>query len=662
VLLVLAIVMGLLPGFAYAEKRESHVDDMRVALSAPPAFGSKAMPLRSEASTVDIAPFQMIGASWSGSDGVQVRVHAASGWQTWKTLERDADEGPDTPPTRADTRTPSAPVWVGVADGYEVNAPADVTDVVMHLVRETTSRQIVTQGVQPAGAIVGTAGDPPPVVTRQEWGARDATTSPSYASALRNAIVHHTVSSNDYAPEAVPSILRGIQAYHMDANGWSDIGYNFLVDRYGRIWEGRGGGIDKPVIGAHSAGFNTGSTGIAVIGDFRSVSPTAASVEAVATIAGWKLANAGTDPTGFVYQTSLSTENPKYAYGETAFLPAISGHRDSYSTECPGPALYALLPAIRDRAAQLYPYIFGSFDSVARAPGGVRVNGWAVARSTPDPISVLVTVDGVATAQFTANQSRPDVGAALPDFGSAHGVSQIVPVASGAHLVCMYGLNNGSGSTYGIGCKNVALVSNPAGHLDFARLAPGGVHVGGWALDPDGPGPIAVDIYVNGAIVQRLGANTPRPDVGAVAPDWGDDHGFDATVRAPMGDDVVCAYAINYGPGTANPLLGCGRVAVTSNPIGAVDGVTSTTVRGWTIDPDVTAPIAVHVYVNGQYLKAATAVATRDDVGAVFPEYGSSHGYSIAFGSTLPTNTTVCVFAINSGPGTTNPMLGCLRV
>ena len=107
-------------------------------------------------------------------------------------------------------------------------------------------------------------------------GARGAPTSrsskhaPSYAPAIRFAVVHHTAGTNDYSPAQAAAILRGIELYHVKSNGWNDIGYNFLVDRYGTVYEGRAGGVDRNVIGAHALGFNTGSVGVAVMGTFTS--------------------------------------------------------------------------------------------------------------------------------------------------------------------------------------------------------------------------------------------------------------------------------------------------------------------------------------------------------------------------------------------------------
>ena len=116
---------------------------------------------------------------------------------------------------------------------------------------------------------------PPPerraIVPRSAWGADESIRRNAAAAtppAVRFAIVHHTAGPNDYSPAQAAAIMRGIQVYHVKSNGWNDIGYNFLVDRYGTVYEGRYGGIDKNVIGAHARGFNTGSVGVAVIGTF----------------------------------------------------------------------------------------------------------------------------------------------------------------------------------------------------------------------------------------------------------------------------------------------------------------------------------------------------------------------------------------------------------
>jgi hypothetical protein len=138
----------------------------------------------------------------------------------------------------------------------------------------------------------------------------------------------------------VPAIIRGIYAYHTQSLGWSDIGYNFLVDRFGRIWEGRFGGVDRPVVGAHTYGYNYVAFAMAAIGNFQRARPSAAIIDAFGRLFAWKLSLHGVDPAAM------------HVWVKDRFLPAVDGHRDVYPTECPGRYLYRRIPAIRALAAQ----------------------------------------------------------------------------------------------------------------------------------------------------------------------------------------------------------------------------------------------------------------------------------------------------------------------
>src|SRR5206468_3249859 len=155
----------------------------------------------------------------------------------------------------------------------------------------------------------------PPIIPRASWGANEQIrrARPEYAPALRFAVVHHTAGSNLYTAAQSAAIVRGIELYHVQGNGWNDIGYNFLVDRYGQVFEGRYGGIDRPVIGAHAQGFNTGSVGISLIGTYSSASITPAQRAALVKLLAWRLDVAHADPLTTLNWTSGG--NPRFPSG-----------------------------------------------------------------------------------------------------------------------------------------------------------------------------------------------------------------------------------------------------------------------------------------------------------------------------------------------------------
>ena len=191
----------------------------------------------------------------------------------------------------------------------------------------------------------------PVIVTRSEWGADESlrNAAPSYAP-VKMAFVHHTASGNLYTRADAPALVRGVYAYHTQSLHWNDIAYNFLVDRFGTIYEGRYGGVTRGVVGAHVYGFNTGSTGVSVMGTFIDEAPPAEAVTALERLLAWKLGIHGLDPAGTARLTCGAAE--KYAVGATVTFPVIAGHRQANYTECPGSALYALLPAVRTDVAK----------------------------------------------------------------------------------------------------------------------------------------------------------------------------------------------------------------------------------------------------------------------------------------------------------------------
>jgi hypothetical protein len=165
------------------------------------------------------------------------------------------------------------------------------------------------------------------------------------------AFVHHTAGTNDYTKLQAPAIVRGIELYHVKGNGWNDIGYNALVDRFGTVYEGRYGGIDRNVVGAHAKGFNTGSFGIAGMGNYQAVDPPQAEIDALVRTLAWRLDLGHVDPLSTV--NAISSGNERFNAGIPVLLRAISGHRDTGLTECPGQRLYVMLPSIAKRVAAL---------------------------------------------------------------------------------------------------------------------------------------------------------------------------------------------------------------------------------------------------------------------------------------------------------------------
>lgn len=205
-----------------------------------------------------------------------------------------------------------------------------------------------------------------------------------------------------------------------------------------------------------------------------------------------------------------------------------------------------------------------------------------------------------------------------------------------------------------------APTNSPIGHLDAVQARPGAVDVRGWALDPDTTAPIYVWVTLDG-VGRHVYANQPRPDVAAVHPFYGPNHGFAATLAASSGTHTVCATAHNVGQGAHQP-LGCRTVQVLAagTPIGNLEAVTGVVggveVSGWAIDPDTTGPVYVWVTVDGVG-RHLYANQSRPDVGAAYPGYGPAHGFRGTVPAT-PGLHQVCVTVSNVGPGA-HRLLGC---
>ncbi|MBV6702431.1 peptidoglycan recognition protein [Kitasatospora aureofaciens] len=309
-------------------------------------------------------PFELLGVGWDGPPealaGGTVRVRtrdAATGrWGDWHELEADAEDGPDVP---AGTRHgATAPLWTGRSDGIAVEVrpgPAGPPPGLrLELVDPGAGAPAAGTRTLPVAPADGRHAPRPGIVTRAGWGADESLRDPTfeYTGPVRVVFVHHTATATDYACSDAPRVIRGIYQYHVQSNGWRDIGYNFLVDRCGTVYEGRAGGVDQPVHGAHTLGFNTDSSGIAAIGTYLGDAPPRPLLDGLAAISAWKLGLTSRPADGRTQLTSASDAS-RFPKGTVVDFDAISGHRDAFKTECPGGALFAELPPLRTAAAHL---------------------------------------------------------------------------------------------------------------------------------------------------------------------------------------------------------------------------------------------------------------------------------------------------------------------
>ena len=207
---------------------------------------------------------------------------------------------------------------------------------------------------EPFSTSASRLGPAPSIITRAQWGADEAMRrgTPLFDNGIRAGIVHHTATPNDYAAGDSASIVRGIYRYHTTDLGWGDIAYNALVDRYGQVFEGRFGGITRPVEGSHTGGFNANTWAVAMIGNFDEAPPTTVQLQAVGQLLGWRLAMDTVPPLGTVALTSAGGPYTRFPRGDTPTLATIFGHRDVGETACPGSFGYASLEQIRHIAAR----------------------------------------------------------------------------------------------------------------------------------------------------------------------------------------------------------------------------------------------------------------------------------------------------------------------
>jgi len=412
--------------------------------------------------SAEVQRFTLAGVSWRGSGQVEFRTRSLEGrWSAWHRAAPEDEDGPDrgSPEQRRRGWRLGNPWWAGSSDRIEARTSGEETRIRAQLVW-SPARQTPLRALAAPGA--------PPIVPRADWGANEGIrrAPPTYASELRFAIVHHTAGRNDYSRAEAAAIVRGIQLFHVNSNGWNDIGYNFLVDRFGTIYEGRYGGVDRNVVGAHALGFNTGSVGIALLGTYGSTKPSAAAQDAIARLIAWRLDLAHVDPTSTLTFTSGGSE--KYAAEVPVELRAVSGHRDTGSTECPGNSLYARLGAIAAAARAIGgPKIF---EPKATATGSsIRIRARL---SQPQPWDVTIaTAAGGEVARGSGSGSAVDW---TWESGATPAGSYRWTVTAGSARPATGVLRAGGGSTAlaieGAAATPEAITPNGDGQADAAML------------------------------------------------------------------------------------------------------------------------------------------------------------------------------------------------
>lgn len=343
--------------------------------------------------TVAVPPGALLaGVTWaSGSPSVSVR----QGLGAWEQLENDAPQLGGRPGTE--------PYWL---------SPGMLT-VAVNGVAEDVRLDFVGAG-SPAKASSSSGSSTKAwqlprlgtVVTRPGWGADERWRSGGVSYMTPQAlVVHHTVTRNDYTQAEAPGLIRAVYAYHTKSRGWDDIGYNVIVDRFGRVYEGRYGGFTRGVIGTHTAGFNSQTLGVSLLGNFEEADTPAPVVDALSRAGAWMAERWKLDPRSRVTLTSKGS--PRFPRGARVTVSRMPGHRDLGTTACPGRYAYGRLPAIRVAAWRKLRAVFSApvvDGAPVRSPEPVTVSAtlshtayWRATISTDDGTDILAVATGRGT-------------------------------------------------------------------------------------------------------------------------------------------------------------------------------------------------------------------------------------------------------------------------
>jgi N-acetylmuramoyl-L-alanine amidase-like protein len=411
----LAFLLATAPALSLRPYRPDPVD---FSIAAAAGAGNVSSPIHTA------KRFNMLAVSWRGTAAPDVEVRTrrdGDDWGPWTPVASHDADGPDPGAETAD-KTISTPTWAGEADWVQYRSDRRLRGVrlVFQNLRGTATRadrlrnglrRVANAGVLRIAGIARTpiaaAGGPKPaIVSREAWGAEDCQprTSPEYGE-VKVAFVHHTVNANDYTRDEASDVVLGICRFHRNSNGWNDIGYNFLVDRFGTIYEGRAGGVSKAVVGAQAQGYNAQSTGIANLGTFTDVGQTPEALRAMARLIRWKLPASGVPTAGTTTMVSAGGDTNRFPAGRRISVKRVIGHRDTGSTECPGDALYAQLPELRRLVGDVQP---GGVST--RVTAKVKAKGSSVAYGRKATVAGRVTVAGSSPLQALPVEIQAFVG------------------------------------------------------------------------------------------------------------------------------------------------------------------------------------------------------------------------------------------------------------
>ena len=289
----------------------------------------------------------------------------------------------------------------------------------------------------------------------------------------------------------------------------------------------------------------------------------------------------------------------------------------------------------------------------------VTVSGWAVDPDSAAPIRVDFYVDGRGAASTVAGAEYPGLAPVLGAGNTRHGFSaNITGITGGRHSVCSYAINVGTGANTLLDCREFVIrTGDPFGYVDSVSAYAGTLNVKGWVVDPDTAAPVVARVTVDGREVGRQTAQGEVPGLPAVYPGWGTRHAFDVTATGISGGSHrVCVQGVNVGAGSTvdvacqTVVMGSGAPSLFLDEV-SIKSPGNLLVRGWAIDPDTVDPVRIHVYVDGALSTKITADVAKASLATAFPGFGPGHAFSVPVAGLSGGSHSVCVYAINVGPG-----------